>query len=47
MASITALQTTIESLPTIPETLARVLRLVDDPDAATEPQAPALGSSAP
>jgi two-component system cell cycle response regulator len=47
MASIMALQTTVESLPTIPETLARVLRLADDPDAGIEKLASVIRSDPP
>ncbi len=47
MASITALQTTIESLPTIPETLTRVLRLADDPSAGAAQLAAVIRTDAP
>lgn len=45
--TITMLQTTIESLPTIPETLTRVLRLVDDPDAGVAKLAAVIRTDAP
>jgi two-component system, cell cycle response regulator len=47
LATITALQATVESLPTIPETLARILRLVDDPDAGVAKLAAVLHTDAP
>ncbi len=47
MATITALQATIESLPTIPETLTRILRLVDDPYAGVAKLAAVVRTDAP
>lgn len=47
MATITSLQTAIDALPTIPETLARILRLTDDPDAGAAHLAAVIRTDAP
>jgi putative nucleotidyltransferase with HDIG domain len=47
LASLTALQTTIESLPTIPETLTRILCLANDPDASSAKLAAVIRTDAP
>jgi putative nucleotidyltransferase with HDIG domain len=47
LPTIVGLQATIESLPTIPETLTRILRLVDDPDAGVAQLAAVIRTDAP
>jgi putative nucleotidyltransferase with HDIG domain len=47
LPTIVGLQATIESLPTIPETLTRILRLVDDPDAGVAKLAAVVRTDAP